>query len=523
MTEGMGEQFSDYKAFASAAKEVGFDKVERKLAAMDPEFIVEGTSEELRRQVSPEMLVSFFQTLRENPETKTSHLLKIGNFLYQHRSDRRGDEVVGSLNEKDIRLIDLGSALLEDAFYDGKLEKLDNERAALIAFTSNVFAKLQEQPVGQSLKGFDKERMKTFVGEVVAFEVKNIFPDALAEDPRPPREQQVLKYKADAEAALARAKSIETTTQWPEYFGKQISEMQDALDVLVEAGKLTQFGASDIYQIINLFEANQRLLFNAYKVDAIELAKNAANGSVVDTNRDYYLRMSVSEYMQQEFGRGSKRGGDRGKDPYIFLNTSASYKTLKESLAKTPKETASKPRVLTDFDQLAKVKSLERVPEAVAALGFLFEKKPPGPLGNYIEELRMTSKLIRRKDLAVEYDIPFSNSLRNFSSRLDRTSAVPYFIKTYLIVNGMLGAHDRSDNYTAYQLSTEKQPYDWVKRRQFNPSYDFLKSNPTLIEGVGIEYDRGPAYADMHFIPEDVPFTVWASKYLRSKRESEAS
>ncbi len=207
----MQKKLENYRFFAEAAKKAGFDEDERKLAAMEPELLLEGTSEELRERLSPEALVSFFDALRGEKDADHRHILEISNFLYNFRPDQRGRDAGDEksvLNEKENRLVSLACHLTEDAFYDGKLENLTNEQTAALAFMLNVTTKLcPENPNAQ--EWFDRDRLQEFAAEVGNFETKELLSTFAADGQSTAKKQGKYKkaFQASKKAVLERMRN----------------------------------------------------------------------------------------------------------------------------------------------------------------------------------------------------------------------------------------------------------------------------------------------------------------------------
>ena len=174
--------FSEYKIFNRAAQEAGIDdNDERKLIAMEPNMLLEEASPEFKRQIAPKTLQGFFEFLNKGQSGDGKEAVRLGNVLYQYRSDERAEKNFTVqderhprvLNEQDQKIINLGCHLIEDSFYSGKLNGLDSKSSAAAAFVFNNLAKIFQSQ--KELSGFNKEKFNSFIGEVSQFENDKLF------------------------------------------------------------------------------------------------------------------------------------------------------------------------------------------------------------------------------------------------------------------------------------------------------------------------------------------------------------
>lgn len=183
-----------YRRFAEAAQEVATDKNRRKRSGFanpeyvekvgrSPDILRKTGSKEFQDQVSPEALVSFLEALGGSKNADARHVLNIGNFLHDHRTEleKKDKPPNQPLSPEDRRLMDLACVLIEDSFYRGDFLKLSREQSASLAFTVNVVAKIFQQPKScAGLKGFDTEKLHQFIDAVHNFEHQSLFPSAIA-------------------------------------------------------------------------------------------------------------------------------------------------------------------------------------------------------------------------------------------------------------------------------------------------------------------------------------------------------
>ncbi|OGG69305.1 hypothetical protein A3F27_01425 [Candidatus Kaiserbacteria bacterium RIFCSPHIGHO2_12_FULL_53_13] len=172
----MTEKFDKkYRRFAEAAKGTNSvtSKSDRKLIRENPDFLLFGRSDRLKKEVPRGAFASFFRVLQGDHNIDPRTVLKIGNFLYGHRPDKRNEENEKNppLSPEDRPLMDLACTLVEDAFYSGDLLDLPKEHGAALAFTVNVIAKILEQrSSGAELAGFDRQKFRHFLNAVIEFE-----------------------------------------------------------------------------------------------------------------------------------------------------------------------------------------------------------------------------------------------------------------------------------------------------------------------------------------------------------------
>lgn len=174
----MSEKLSfkrQYRRFAEAAKRSGvIPSIEdRRSAFKGADSLLFGKSEELKQDISPDALKLFFNVLQGHHNAGHQPILKIANFLYNHRppQETASGEKAMPLSPEDRPLANLACALIEDAFYRGNLLNMPKEHGAVLAFTVNVLAKiLEKSPASEGLNGFDRQRLRRFIEEVTAFE-----------------------------------------------------------------------------------------------------------------------------------------------------------------------------------------------------------------------------------------------------------------------------------------------------------------------------------------------------------------
>ncbi len=518
----MSEKFSsEYRSFASAAKEAGFDKDERKLSGLEPSLVLEGASDSLKTKITPEVIGSFFRTLEGEEKVPSRDILEIGNYLYTFRGHAEDAARLESLSEKDVQLINLGCTLLENAFYKGKLLTLEGAEAAPLAFSVNVLAKIFERPQATTiLKGFSAEKFDSFISKVHDYEQKTLFPDAKVDDPRPFIEQEMEKNKREITELLDNVKRIEKETNWDDYFRNETKEIKKAIETLKKANKIPDF---DGYQFsgvfedsLDVFKRNQRLVFNSYKLGVLELAKMLNRQGPVDSDKIGFLTKSVADRSYMEALKNVQPGDERSRSLEKLSSDERRYADLVKKNpmnAPAPFPEKTKKKTLTSFDDISVMMHSELVPEAIKHLDFLFAASFSGPLGDYLKNATEALRLLRRRNVLTDYDQTFSLSERRLRNNKTSPQSVPYFIKTCLIIQDKLGS--KGAQGWDYQMATGKNPFNYLERKQTNPAHSFIVGEMNHQTGMR---DSGPAYANLHFIPEDIPFAVWTRKYLLSQQ-----
>lgn len=520
----MKENFGEYKTFASSAKDVGFDKDERKLVGMEPALVLEGTSEELKKKVTPKALVSFFKFLYGDDKVDPRQILEIGNFLYDYRPDQRGSFLLHE-NEKDSRLLLLGCRMLENAFYEGKLTALPKERAAALAFTSNVFAKIFENPLSNSMVGFSDEKLIKFIAEVKEYEQKTLFPEAEPDSYKKPVDQVLEKLKIEISAELEKAETIAKSTDWRNYFNDLAEQLNIAYEVFINAGE-HDFILRDWRVVIGWLK-DWRQLQLIYNKNAVEMREAFEKGTDSPDTQIYYCSLK-SVLLDVERGIAKKTGilnDDLNNRLFnIYLNSEGLYKSYLEKISKkSTNDRVEKPKVVKGFDELAEIKAKESLPEALKTIGLLFSEnmKGLGVLSQYTEHYRNISRMLSRRDFIRSSDFFFTGAYKRMSQKSGHPASLPYLVKSCLITEDILSCWRggmRSEGER--KLATLQEPYNF--QALGTTTHSFLETGSKHYAGDGfVDYDAGPAYANLHFIPEELPFTVWASKYLRSKNKNE--
>lgn len=539
------ERSNDYRDFASAAKEAGFDKDERKLAAMDPELLFEGTSESLRAQLNPEMLESFFKALREDETADSKKLLDIGNFLYQYRLDKEqaSESVPEPLNERDCRLVNLACVLTENAFYNGKLNNLDDERAAALAFITNVLAKILEQsPDNDKLAGFSEGKLAQFITEVHNYEQESLFGKtaAIQETEKggvhTAREEALSEKQAEILGSLQRADSLKPKNGWLDYFKDIPERLEQAKQTLLD-GQMLSYKEHELLdsvirgfktktpQVIGYFEERTSKLSNMVAA-GLDTASGKKILNLSDSGKGY--SRALSDVLLLNFPdnlplHSHERQHQRGEFMDDSKRLVGIYKRIDEKIASSAVLSGKAPKkTFHGWNEITRGLSTLQWPQAAEILGLVVEKQPKGPWGEYLAAYVDAADIARKTIKNRELDIKFIQAEERLLPKLKgKKSTVPYLIKSHLIAKSMLGEWDeKSRDSSEFYMAMLESPFDYKERGEKTPSHSFLPEGGGRWtqdeESGGLRQNLGPAYSNLHFIPEELPFNVWAIKYFRS-------
>lgn len=524
MTEGLGKQNEQYRHFAKAAKQEGLDSDVRKLAALDSNYLLEGTSEGLRSEVSATALTSFFRTLEGDSTANDKDVLAIGNFLYAHRADKGEGR---SLEESDKKIMNLGCALVENSFYNGTLLGLSQEQGAATAFTVNVLAKIFENPAtAEGLNGFNTSKLSAFVEAVHAFEQRSLFPDVNAGEGGQTacgaaidEIQKEIKEKA----RLANAERPEEG--WEQYFRDAAGELRAASKLLEEIEPalndanyphLVQYRgyetARTIADAADFLEAEATRVANSYESRLFPLRTSAENAS--DVSGRFYSAYYFSEkesLLDAAIRVTDAKSGILG-DRFELISRTGLDNAINR-LRKLAEETTLAPdKKIKNFVVAGDTLRFRELPAAIETINRILRKPISGSFGRYLSGYDEVAKLVnRRKDVRIQ-DTLFMVGEERGRRFIDKPYALPYLIKNSLIVDNMVGP--KADKSYENQLLRMDFPTDIREtiERGARPSHYFLGRNSSY------DNTRSTAYADLHFIPEDIPFALWTNRYLRSQK-----
>ena len=482
----------EYRIFASAASRVGFERDERKLIGEDPQLILgvilESADQAFKDKLSPEKLISFFDIVQGKTGVNARNVLDVGNFLYEYRTNLGGDKSIHTLNETSIKFINLACVLLEDAFYSGRLFELKGEDAAALAFTVNVIAKILKENSGDGLMGFSKTSLEKLIQSVSEEEKSRLFPSEIDVDRTITEEDQIQVMKAKIDQILRQAISAREQINWQEYFERLDARLDHATNVLLQA-RLNYIG---IQEVIDGLKRYKKSILNYYKVFEFLVKDDKA----IDYQKYKTLFQSQVDVLEEFLIGNSADSSIREKITGDFISAAAGYNQIKMEAQST---VIDKPVTLDSFDALSKVHGLRSLPEAIATLSEFFDNESKGPFGEYIQYLRELYKLRKATSYAEKRFAAFKLSRGNVLSRIEFPETPAYFFKTCLIVNDMIAR-----NILAPQSVVKNGRFDL----SVTPSHSFLD---------GSINDGSPAYADLHYLPEDTVFAKAALNLIRKQ------
>lgn len=489
----MSHEFNrEYRIFASAASRVGFERDERKLIGEDPNLILgvilESVDRVFKDKLSPEKLISFFDIVRGKSGVNARNVLDVGNFLYDYRADLDGGKTIHTLNETSIKFVNLACVLLEDAFYSGRLFKLKGEDAASLAFIVNVLAKILKENSSDGLMGFSKTSLETLIEKVSEEEKSRLFPDEIEVDRTITEEEQIRVMKAKIDYILRQAIGVREQIDWQEYFEGLDARLDHAMNVLLQAG----LNYRGLQEVIDALKKYKKSILNYYKVFEFLVKED----KIIDYQKYKTLFQSQVDVLEEFLVGNSRDFNIREEITNDFISATAGYNQINRDAQST---VIDKPVTLDSFDALSKVHGLRSLPEAIATLSEFFDKESKGPFGEYIQYLRELYKLKKATSFAEKRFAAFKLSREHTLSRIEFPETPAYFFKTCLIVNDMI-----TRNVLAPQSVVKDGRFDL----SVTPSHSFLD---------GSINDGRPAYADLHYLPEDIIFAKAAVNLIRKQ------
>ncbi len=505
----------EYREFATAAKEIGYDTDERMLAAIDPSLLLEGTSDELKRYLTPEMLISFFKSLTEADSDTNRDVLEIAKFLYDYRADVASRKrEVAPMNEKDCRLVNLGCRLIENAFYAGKLYNLEPEQGAVTAFITNVLAKIIEQKAGDKrFNGFSATKLEQFVEKVRKYEEKELFPDAQDEVKESKYEQAIQKVSKEIADQLEKIENFEQQINWDETFSDLAASLRQARTMLIRDNNLIDLSFID--EIMHDFNSRGRNTKKMYGEIAREVQNIETRGLPITS-----LKARLEDSFAIQFAMFSTRNLEPGSERSKYFDNLRTLERIYKRLKLQTSSPVHKPekkdkRTSKGFGVLEKVLEKSLLEGSLPGLRALFEPNPEGSLGAYAQALRKITELQRRRFTIGQYDRNFTMSVGRLKQRMNQPASPAYLIKTCLTADNMMRnwRDSGSGSHAEWNMATRQSPFNFSEAFP-QPSHHFLNS-PN--EHYNESHLRKNQWARLHFIPEDLPFAVWALKYLRSK------
>jgi hypothetical protein len=456
-------------------------------------------------------------------------LLEIANFLYNYRPDKITDTAEKkALHEKDRELIDLACVLLENSFYEGSLLELPQEQAAVVAFMVNVLAKIFEQSKDAQLRGFSKEKLADFISGVHDYEQEVIFHDKAKKGQLGSvREDVVSDLNKELGYHLVQAEQANREMEWGRYFAVVADKLDDVQSAIETAG------IDDVFHMFSALAAAIRdhwqkfadvYVKKGYAVrSAIKSGREVPYGDLVNTSLlDVMLRPKIARYHERKSNKEIEYidniHGWEGMH-LAWADLESALKKIQADVDGKIKESESKrgqKKTFTDFTALAQAQAKIVLKEASQTLAFMLDNSPKDGLGGFLEAHRALERVVRLIESIKVKDLAFMRSEERLRTRLERNpAATPYLIKAFLIARSM--TKERVGVQFRY---FEKYEDDVAVLRDMpktvdQPVYEFI---PPPQEEWGRPVERTAKYAQLHYVPEELPFSVWAFRYLKSKQ-----
>jgi hypothetical protein len=514
----MTEKFNrDYRFFAEAAKEIGIDDVEtRKIIAEDSSLLIDEMSPELQSKITPKHIADLFNILVGNgKEVEPLSILAIGNALYSYRRNaRESGEMNGELNitEQDKEKINLAYVLVENAVYEGNLATLSKEQKATLAFMINTMGKLFIEEKADGLRGFDQAKFDTFVKKVAEFETKCLSENNYIKNDRSNSIENT-KLEIDQKLKEEREKLIKLQNEIDPEFERIVEALDTVRKFIKEQNTLIDNyilvkNLDDLYfALVKNNNFNKNLLSGYFKKvveQALErIDKNTdrteQKGKVLHT----YSNLPIAEQIKWIVRHNEDRFGKSDfisenvhiGDAYVIESGMDSLPNLLKVLRKKADEIKKKPgkqQIIRDFQTLAENTAQNKIPEIIELLeSSLIEN-------GLFKQLGTSDTLIKKKKDVIRFDNSFEKSMTEIL-KTKGPASIAYAFKSLLIAGDMKG--DSPLNHE-HLLSLNPQGPAKV--------YPFLQNN------FGEDADKGPAYANLHYLPSHMPFSAFAWDYLKS-------
>ncbi len=509
----MPKKTEQYRSFSSAAKEIGIDKDERKLIALEPGLLLEGTSEELREHVTTESLMAFFSALH-GELSQEKMLLEIGNFLYSYRNDR-SKEGVETLNERDRQLFHLACTLLENGFYENRLVGLNPEQAAVLAFITNVLAKTVRGSKTEEPERFSREKVEYFVESVGIYEKEQLFSEKDSETGLPSRKGTEDKIGVEIQAQITEGKKLRLALNPEKYFLSLIDGLEHAPDCFLALGLLKYDYELEPFKVAaQELRRHWKTVFLQYEELTTKVESSLKGG--LPGHEGSQLREPISMRLNYILGRQQQR-----ESPGSHNHFHPVLEKLEELIKKAEEvKPPAGPQKFKGFEEFgstfSQTEAFKNLPEVLRSLRS-FLKITDGPFYDYIKAYTRAANLIKKLYQTRRSDNLFEESTRRLMQRVqtDTNTAVPYLIKSCVIADNMTASkypEVRAEQLAAMgRLESPYQFEDYFADRKKVPAHAF--------KNRWVE-DRNMGYSDLHFIPEELPFAVWSLRYLRARAKN---
>jgi len=509
------EKTDDYRAFVSAAKETGLSREERKAVGKNPAEILEGTSEVVKEYIDPQAIESFFSAL-QGKKTNGDKLVGIGNFLYKFRPESGPDRVhLNELNKKDLLLIDLACKLIENAFYDGKLfTNFKEGETAPLAFTINVLAKvLDRRDSSTYLKGFDNKKAQKFLSSVKQFEENSIFPgvsdkkkNAGESAEQSPGEVAAENAEKEVNELFAKAEKIIEETDWDKYFKTITKDLVDAPHALEQAG-IPGYGTKNPPQLEKLIAdlSNWQTIIADIKNRSKIIKQQIQKGEPI-MGEPFPIELYDADKAHDVYG---KKIVGKLYGPYVHPDLSLK-RIRQEATEKYESSKIDNDREYQSFGELMRSRGIKKLPDIIRSLDMI-TGEAQGPFGELIGCYRKAIMIHNAKINKIKYNDAFVKGEKRLLEQMRKNrSTVAYLIKSYLIADDMI--IETSEDHRAQE---EAQLMLGISYRRQTDEYGQVKPNSYIHEFVG----HGKAFAQLHYIPEDMPIAAWARKYFQSLKK----
>lgn len=495
---------NEYKMFSRAAQDAGInDKDERKLIAMDPGILLEESSPDFQKQINPETLKEFFEFLNDGSPDDGKSAIRLGNLLYQYRSDKRaednltasGDYSPKHLNVQDKKIINLGCHLLEQSFYSGGLVDLNNKSAAAAAFIINNLAKIFQSQ--KDLTGFDKEKFADFIEKVSRFEEKKLVEKYVEPDSVNKKTKGLENLRQMVSQECLSLKEF-TQNDWREYTLGLNERFTDALEVLCRLNYL-DYSAQEIFQkkfrAISMSSSEIFRVTNNYAKGVLEGGGRGDSSS--DKLDNYFKNTELSLYKLSSVLNGES-----------YTPVDGIKWRLADLKKKLKPEISEKPKKYNDLSSFGIAESEKLAPGAIKVFEEIFENNGQGIFNQYILQIKKTENLKNQQTKIVAQDHNFLASREQILKKLGNPSAIPYFFKSFLVAADLRYQQHRGTEVLKESANSSQ-----------NKTEEHLFSDAYNIGWEGEIRKIGPNYANVHYLSGDMPLAVWSVEYLESLKK----
>ncbi len=535
----MNEKLNEQRFFSESAKEAGIEKDTRMMFTEDPSLFFDDMSPEFKSRLTPEILQDMFKVLagRANGVDERS-IRDVGETLYRFRGDIEDyNRPTETIPERDRPKVSLSCSLIENSVYQGRLVSLTKEQMASLAFTINVVGKLFVKGKAEGVKGFDQLKFDHFISDVEDYAGKELFGEA--QYVKGDSQATLEKNRVAVEAGLVEVqKGLEDIVPRirPEIEGLYEKVVQ-AYEIIKESGVTkknmhTEYafrGLNDIAYSLDQLRGHMRVKISSYHegvaesaIQTIKEKRYSFTAPKFDPGRTRL--QTLSRMSEEEIHRqiALLKGDERLSDEVVFyseVNRGFKYliKLLKEAAPKTEPEQKKKeaPKTFNSFQTLGKVVAEDRILEAIKILEDLGEQKV-GVVFEMNALIEKARNIVDNQKEVLERNYFFQSSVGVIKNQPKGPTTVAYGFKSLLIAADMM----RRDYAKGKNVAILKDiPEHDLKGKFKDPRvHAFMGERKRRYEyDDDTYYDPGPEYAQLHFIPAHIPFSVYAWNYLKSK------